>query len=313
MRWAGQDLGSHLPATDLGRVRAPGTQVTWHGDLTAYREAVRDLMIEIEGSGHRGVRRAELILAGRLAEPEFATVLSATQGGMPEATERLLLEVRNYLPRPGGSAVGLTAMIRIYLLAQIEAMWWGHLPALVADRDVLSSADLVDLEPLRRRRLLAFQYRRQPRNLAIRAARAAERRLRPGRAPRTAGLRFTRARPEAVALLNQVSSAFATVCPPGTPPLWVTSLTRSIEHQHRLRALGYTATLPSSHCVGYAVDIEMSWFRRFGARRGLEALLLERQAGGDINVIDEGQVWHVCISPLAAPGLRDDFEMEMAG
>ena len=53
--------------------------------------------------------------------------------------------------------------------------------------------------------------------------------------------------------------------PPGTPPLWVTSLTRSVGHQRHLRSLGYAALLPSAHCVGYAADVEMSWFRRFGA------------------------------------------------
>ncbi len=318
MPWTGQELdpGVHVPATNPGTaapVTNPGTAApaTCSPDLVLYRRAVADLLIEIVGrSGHgdRGAKHAETILAGRMAEPAFAAVLSATPNGMPGAAERLLLEVRNCRPSIRASTVGLAAMIRIYLLAQIDAMWWGHVPPLVTDCDVLNSTDLVDLEALRRRGMLGFQYRLQPGNLPARAARAAERRVRPGRTPRTAGLLFTRARPEAVAVVNQLSSMFATVSPPGTPPLWVTSLARSIEHQHRLRALGYAATLPSSHCVGYAVDIEMSWFRRFKAHRALRALLLERQSEGDVNVIDEGQVWHVCVSPLAAPGLRGNYD-----
>ena len=108
-----------------------------------------------------------------------------------------------------------------------------------------------------------------------------------------------------VALLNQLSADFAVAAPPGTPQLWVTSLTRSLEHQRQLRALGYAASLPSSHCVGYAADIEMTWFRQFGADSALKALLLGRQRAGEINVIDEGQAWHLCIGPAAAAALRD--------
>ena len=113
----------------------------------------------------------------------------------------------------------------------------------------------------------------------------------------TAGLWLARARPQAVALLNQIAVTFAELAPAGTPPLWVTSLARSVEHQRRLRALGYAALLPSSHCAGYAADVEMSWFRRFGAHRALQEVLLDWQRRGDISVIDEGQAWHVCLRP----------------
>ncbi|HUK73444.1 MAG TPA: DUF5715 family protein [Streptosporangiaceae bacterium] len=283
-------------------------------DVAAYRAAVADLHAELVGQvDPRGVREAEKILTERLGTAEFTAVFSATPNGVPDVTHRLLLEVRSAREGTRSSGVDLTTWTRIYLLAQIDAMWWGQMPALVKDSDVLTSAELVDLEALRRRGLLRFQYRCQAATLPSRAARAAERRVRPYRAPRTAGLRFARARPEAVALVNQMSARFATACPPDAPQLWVTSLARSIEHQHRLRALGYAATMPSSHCVGYAIDIEMSWFRRFGAHQALTAVLLERQAEGTVNVIDEGQTWHVCISPGAAAGLRDAFAAQVAG
>ena len=175
----------------------------------------------------------------------------------------------------------------------------GEPPGLRDGSDVLSSADLVDLEPLRRRGCLAFQYRRQPLALAARAARAAERRLRPGRTPRTAGLRFARARPEAVAaLLNQLSSATSPrPAPPGTPPLWVTSLARSIEHQHRCARPGLhgdAAQRALRRLRRRHRDVLVPPVRRAPALRGL---LLERQAAGEVNVIDEGQAWHVCLSP----------------
>jgi len=313
------DIGSGLLISDAGPACAPVMPPAEGSvELAAYRGAVRDLMSELAGQQEPGrVPSAEEFLAERMREPDFAAVLSATPGGIPEATQRLLLEVRHYRmstqTQTQTPAADLTTPIRIFLLAQIDATWWGCMPAFETDEEVLRSAELVDLEALRRRGLLGFQYRRQATTVLTRAARAAERRVWPWGAPRTAGLLFDRARPEVVALLNQLSAQFAEVSPPGMPPLWVTSLARSVEHQNRLRALGYAATLPSSHCVGYAIDIEMSWFRRFGAHRALRAMLLERQSEGDVNVIDEGQTWHVCVSPLAATGLRDDFEKEMAG
>jgi hypothetical protein len=181
------------------------------------------------------------------------------------------------------------------------------------DAAVLAAGDLVDLEPLRRSGRLAFRYRRQAEALIARAARSAERHALPDRTPRTAGLRFARGKPEAVALLNQLSADFALDAPPGTPPLWVSSLVRSLAHQQHLRRLGYAAVLPSSHCAGYAIDIEIAWFRRFDAHRALQGVLLDRQDAADVNVIDEGQAWHVCVSPAAAPGLRRAFDAEIGG
>ncbi len=48
----------------------------------------------------------------------------------------------------------------------------------------------------------------------------------------------------------------------------------------------------------------MTWFRQFGADQVLQAVLLERQHAGDLNVIDEGQAWHVCVRPGAGRALR---------
>jgi hypothetical protein len=292
-----------MPARNTHTIR----NRTQHGpDLTAYRAAVADLLVEIAGrAGPDDVSKAERVVAERIAEPEFAAVLSATPNGMDEAAGRLLREVRNYQPSTRSSAADLTAHVRIHLSAQIEIMWWGRSAGYRTDADLLGCAELVDLEALRRRGQLRFRYRRQARAFLVRAVRAAERRATPDRTPRTAGLRCARARPEVVALLNELSYEFAAAAPPGTPPLWITSLARSVEHQHRLRALGYAASLPSSHCVGYAMDVEMRWFRQFGADGVLKALLLGCQRAGDYNVIDEGQAWHLCIGPAAAAGLRD--------
>ncbi len=283
-------------------------------DVAVYRGAVTDLLAEVAGRGvAHDAAAAGAVLTQRIGDPEFAAVLSATPSGLAGSVFQLAAEVRSYRPSARSSATDLLGLIRIYLLAQIDAMWWGHERMYATEAEVLGSADLVDLEPLRRGGQLGFRYRRQAEALLARAARAAERRAWPGRTPRTAGLRFVRTRPEAVALLNRLSADFAMAAPPGTPPLWVTSLVRSVAHQQHLRALGYAAMLPSSHCAGCAMDIEISWFRRFDAHQALRALLLDRQEAGDISVIDEGQAWHVCISPAAAAGLRRAFDTEMGG
>jgi hypothetical protein len=88
---------------------------------------------------------------------------------------------------------------------------------------------------------------------------------------------------------------------------------RSVAHQHRLRSLGYSAMLPSSHCAGYACDLEKSWFRRFDPGNALAAILAERQEAGQLNVIDEGQAWHLCVSPLACGDLQAAYDSQLRG
>ena len=205
-------------------------------DVVAYRDAVNDVLTELASLGESpGIAMAERILARRLPEPEFAIVLSAMPSGPDAAIQRVLQEVRTYRQSTRSSAGNLPAMIRIALLAQIDVLWWGHLPAFQTDADVLGAGDLLDLDVLRRDRMLLFRYRRQASSLIARAARSAERLAVPDRVPHTAGLRFACARPELIVLLNQVASNFARLAPGGTPRLWVTSLVRSVEHQRHLR------------------------------------------------------------------------------
>lgn len=276
-------------------------------DLTTYRDAVDDLVADI--GTPISPSHAELILTERLTEPEFADLLSATPDGIDQAMGKLLAEVEEFRPNTRSAAPDLGVLIRICLLAQIDASWWGAATTYHSDLDVLGAADLVDLDTLN----TGFRYRRQATTLPRRAYRALERRVAPDRTPKTAGLRFTRARPEAVALLDQMSAEFARLAPRGTPPLWVTSLTRSVQHQLHLRSLGYAALLPSSHCTGYGMDIAMTWHRRHGADAALRHVLLERRDAGDVNVICEGEAWHVCISPAAVDRLREDVGIRNGG
>jgi hypothetical protein len=287
------------------RAPAAAGEARQDADVATFRDAVSGLLAELVGpSRYLTVENAERLLSRRLRESVFAVVLSALPQGPDAAISRIINEVRSFQPTARSSAASLPRMIRIALLAQIDLLWWGHLPEYQTDAQVFASTQLLHLEPLREENMLLFRYRLQKDSLFGRAVRSAERRAMPERFPNTAGLRFPCARSELVVLLNQIAQEFAEVAPPGTPPLWVTSLARSVEHQRHLRTLGYAALLPSSHCVGYSADLEMTWFRRFHADQILQAILLHRQSLGELNVIDEGQAWHVCVRPGAGHALR---------
>jgi hypothetical protein len=57
--------------------------------------------------------------------------------------------------------------------------------------------------------------------------------------------------------------------------------------------------------------LEAVWFRRFDPDNLLARLLWERQEAGQVNVIDEGQVLHFCVSPLACDELRAAYDGQL--
>lgn len=266
-------------------------------ELGLYRAAVGELVAEFGQFDSSDGLNAEHLLSRRLDDAAFTPVLDATPDGRDATIAKMLFEVRNYEPHPRNSASSVAGLVRISMLAQIDAVWWGREHSYQTDSDLLDAIELTNLDELSAIGQLRFKYRHQAGTLLSRVVRSAERRTMPGRSPRTAGLRMARIRPQAVAWLNQLADDFARLAPSGTPPLWVTSLARSVAHQRRLRELGYIALLPSAHCVGYAADIEMAWYRRYHAHRILRGLLLDRQRADEVNIIDEGQAWHVCLRP----------------
>ena len=195
-------------------------------------------------------------------------ILSATPAGPEAAARRVLREIRTYRHCARSSAGNLTAMIRIALLAQIDVFWWGHLPAYQSDADVHDAADLLDLDGLRRDGMLLFRYRRQATTLLGRAARSAERRAAPDRAPQHCGP-AVRLRPGGADRAAQ----------PDRRRLRRARAARhaaAVGHQPRPQRrrissiCANSATRPccrAAHCVGYAADVEMTWFRQFEADR----------------------------------------------
>lgn len=233
-----------------------------------------------------------------LEHPDARTILGAAPAGVDGVLTSLRLEVARYRPGSPSSAGDMAALVRIYLLSQVDSFWWRDVEPL-HDADVIADSDLWDLHHLSASGQLAFRFKPQPTGFAGRVRNAVTRRYFPNHEPHTAGLSQTRARPELIGLLNQIAHDFSRRAPVGTPPLWVTSMLRTVEQQHRLRELGYSAVLPSAHCAGYAADVEMRWYARFDADDALAATLLDHQARGLVNVVDEGQAWHLCLSPLA--------------
>jgi hypothetical protein len=307
----GEDMSPQWPM-DASWGTAQMSTASLDSGLLGYRAAVDDL---VKGASRHlrrsALRAAEGLVAGRLGQQEFSSVLSRLEGGVDNVAARLIHEIRSYQPSVRSSARDLPAFVRIFLLSLIDSMWWSGTAPFVSDADVLFSTELVDLRPLRSAKVLDFQYREQPAGLPGRALDWAQRQALPAIRPRTAGLRFTRSRPAVVAVVNQIARELAAALPPRTPRLWVTSMVRSVQHQHHLRSLGYAAVLPSSHCVGYACDVEMLWFRRFDQDNLLARLLFERQDAGQLNVIDEGQAWHLCVNPRACDDLQADYDAQL--
>jgi hypothetical protein len=90
--------------------------------LLGYRAAVDDLAKE--AGRHRGssdLPAAEGLVARRLGQPEFTAVLSSLDGGVDVAAARLIREIRNYRPSVRSSASDLPALVRIFLLSQIDS------------------------------------------------------------------------------------------------------------------------------------------------------------------------------------------------
>jgi hypothetical protein len=304
--------GVHSLDASEGMIQAPPAPP--NSLLFGYRAVVEELVME----AGRYPRSPDLpiiegLVARRLGQPEITAVLSYLNGGADAAAGRLISELRNYQPNARSSACDLATFIRIILLSQIDSVWWGGTTPFTSDADVLRSTELVDLRPLRSAKVLEFQYHDQPTGLPGRARDWARHKVLPALRPRVAGLRFTRSRPVVVAVVNQIAREFAAALPPRTPRLWVTSMVRSVEHQHRLRSLGYSAVLPSSHCAGYACDLEIQWFRRFDPDNKLARLLFERQEAGQLNVIDEGRAWHLCVNPLACDELQATYDGQLHG
>lgn len=277
-------------------------------DLRAFHDLVGAAVTALDAALARGrtPRQAGVELDATLGAGSCAESLCGAVGS-PERARligEVVEELRARRPHVPSNATAPAERVAILLLHRVDVAWWGEQAPYADTAAIRGDAALLDLHRLRRAGALRFDFATQPSSVPARAAARVRRRVRPDARPAGAGLRFAAARPEMVRLLGDVAEAFAAHAPRGTPPLWVTSLVRSVEHQRRLSALGYPARLPSSHCLGWAADVEVAWFERFGAAGALREVLLDLRDRGVANVIPEGQAWHLCPSPAHAARLR---------
>jgi hypothetical protein len=288
--------GRRRPVSDA-RPGAPTVGPPSRGELAGYRHAVDELV------AYRGDRTADpgrtvdALLERAAGTPEVRAVLDRVPGGGTGVLDRIAHQLRDFAPSPRSNATTPATLLRIALLQQVDVVWWGSVPPFPDDEAVRRSPELVPLPPLRRQRRLAFRYRVGTNTWPGRARNYAVRRWAPDHEPRSAGLSYPFARPAVVALLNEVAAEFAAAARPWRGTMWVNCIVRSTAVQQRLQDLGYSALLPSAHCTGHAADIEMAWLRRHGVAPALEDVLTGYRDDGVLNVIDEGQAWHVCLHP----------------
>jgi hypothetical protein len=244
-----------------------------------------------------------------LRHPDVRRVIECVPGGDDGVLRAALREYSGFIASPASNATDPVGVLRIVLLQQLDLCWWSFVPDLADGKAVAASPELIDLRPLRQGGGVHFGFGIGSDRLLRRGRDYVVQRLRPSREPRGPGLPFLRARPEIISLLNEIADTVAALAPSGTPPVWVNSIVRSVEHQRRLRGLGFTALLPSSHCRGWAADVELAWFDRFGADGALREVLLGYMTSGVLNVIDEGRAWHVCLSPHAVGRYRPSGQL----
>lgn len=275
--------------------------------VSAYHSEVDDAVAALTAALDAGEdHRTALELLGRELHGPAATLVIDRE---PETRSELLAAARRELEDPKmrlpSSPKSRSALVRILVLHQLDAMWWSHVTPYEDEAAVEDAPDLVSLPLLERDGALRFRFAVQPEGLLGRGRDAAMRRFSPRRRPQVSGMKFLVARPEIVAVLNEVAELLSKEAPAGTPPLWVNSIVRSIEHQRHLSELGYSALLPSSHCLGWGADVEMTWFETFGAADSLRGILTDYRDRGVLNVIGEGQAWHLCLNPEHVLAYRD--------
>ncbi len=267
--------------------------------LRQRREAIDTVSEELEALGPGApAEKVTRVVVGALSQPPLE-FLSALRGGSERVVEQSVQDYLRFTPNPASNAKTAAGLVRILLLQNIDLLWWDRTEDFVTRTD-LQGAGLLDLVEERRAGRVDFSFGVGSDGLVRRARDYAVQRLAPRREPRGPGLAFTGIRPEMLSLLNDIAGHVHEAAPPRTPPIRVNSIIRTVEHQQHLRSLGFSALSPSAHCRGWAADIEVEWFERFGADGALREVMLGYLNEGVLNVIDEGRAWHVCLNPAFA-------------
>ncbi|WP_138731851.1 hypothetical protein [Modestobacter excelsi] len=280
---------------DRGATTTNGAPTAEH--LSGYRAAVDAVVQHLGGLPAGQAPPAGAVLAVAADLPAVRVLLDRLPEGAEGALARIERDVLAFRSSARSNASTPATLLKILLLHQVDVVWWSSVAPFPDDRAVLGSPELTSLRLLQQQHRLPFSFRVGATGLAGRARNYAVRRCAPGREPQSSGLSFPLARPAMIGLLTEIATSFAQAAGGWSRGLWVNCIVRSNQGQQRLRDLGYSAFLPSAHCVGYAADLEMTWLRRNGVAAPLQQVLTGYRDAGVLNVIDEGQAWHLCLNP----------------
>ncbi len=267
-------------------------------EVTGYREAVDATVAEMKRT--RAIEKPGLlaeVLREYLGSSQAGPVLTRSAPDLEVLVAQATAAAAGFRPSAAATACTAEDMVKVLLLQQVDLAWWSGTTEFETDAAIAASPEMIDLADLRGGFRADFKFSVQSDRLLPRTKNYAARTWFKGWGPGTPGLSSTRIRPEMLEVLNALARDFADSCPPGAPAMWVNSITRSVDQQRHLRRLGFTAHIPSAHCRGWAADLEMLWLERFHTRDALAEVLLDRRDRGDLNVIDEGRIWHISPNP----------------
>ena len=274
----------------------PASDVDPAQQLRQRRASVEEVYLAIEALGPNADPDAVATLVTDALEASPLDELAHLRGGQARIVAQAVEDYRRFAPSDASNASSAAGLVRILLLQNVDLLWWEDVEDFDTEDDA-RAAGLLDLRALKRSGDVHFSFGIASDGLVRRGRDFLVQRLAPNREPRGPGLAFTDIRPEMLGVLNEISTTTRELAPAGTPAIRVNSIVRTVQHQNHLKTLGFSALSPSAHCRGWAADIEVTWFERFGAAGALREVLLDYLDRGVLNVIDEGRAWHICLSP----------------
>jgi uncharacterized protein DUF5715 len=200
-----------------------------------------------------------------------------------------------------GSVRNLKSKLRVYLLQYIEYCWYKEYKIFNRTDDILIDKDIFNLKELQKKYHIEFQYRSLKKGIFSRPQNGIRKRIdimRRNPAGQTIGMESVYSRVEIIALINELNLKISDRYGKKIK-LQINSILRTSENQHNLINIGYNATFFSSHCIGYAIDVERKWYalndkRLFNIINDCLSGYHEKEI---INLIDESIVWHLCLNP----------------
>ncbi|WGK68399.1 DUF5715 family protein [Candidatus Haliotispira prima] len=183
----------------------------------------------------------------------------------------------------------------------IEPLWYKNYKRYNTQEDVLSDENLINFK---KGKLAYFSYihlkesklRRIPNSFRKRFRRFLN--LQTGE---TIGLMNVHCPNAMLNLLNTISIRISQALSLEKPyPYLVTSILRTVEHQNHLKKIGYPAVDNSSHCCGYAADIELRWLlnNKPDVAEILLSILHLYYEKRIINFVQYDIFIHICLNPI---------------